>query len=268
MEIWGGNQGIEDAISTPGIDAWVYSRPYDGEHAGGDIHYVSMCNAGYVARFAVTDISGHGGVVAETARTLRALMRRNINTPDNSRFARALNEAFQMERSGGRFATAILASYFAPTDELILVNAGHPRPLHYAAAEGLWRLLGPEGGGEPESNLPIGIIDPTEFVQFAVRLGRGDLVVLYTDGLIEAKGPDGEMLGESGLLRVIASLDPARPDALRASLLEAIVARQGGAAIGDDVTVVVLHHNASDPPRYSLGEQITALAKTIGLLKV
>lgn len=281
MEIWGGNESIDSAVSTPGIDAWVYSRPFEGEHAGGDIHYVSMCNAGKIARFVVADVSGHGEVVAEAARTLRALMRRNINTPDNTRFTRALNEAFRMEATGGKYATAVLATYFAPSDELIVVNAGHPRPMWYSARQCAWRLLdekasreaepvarAPGSSGASASNLPIGIIEPTEFSQFAVVLGRGDLVLIYTDGLIEAKSPDGEMLGEAGLLRLVSSLDTARPDRLIPALLAAVEAHQGGAPIGDDVTAVLLHHNASDPPHYSLGEQVKALAKTLGLMPV
>lgn len=269
MEIWGGNETIDDAISTPGIDAWVYSRPYKGERAGGDVHYVSMCGSGRIARFVVADVSGHGAMVAEVARTLRGLMRRNINTLDNTRFTRALNEAFQMDATGGKFATAVLATYFAPTDELILVNAGHPRPMFYSAATGRWRSLAEKDGADKSaSNLPLGIIDPTDFSQFAVRLSRGDLVLIHTDGLIEAKSPSGEMLGEQGLLSLLGGLDAARPDRLIPGLLDAIERYQGGAAIGDDVTCVLLHHNAADVPRYTLGEYARSLAKMVGLLPV
>ncbi len=273
MEIWGGNETIDSAISTPGIDAWVYSRPFVGEHAGGDIHYVSMCNAGKIARFFVADVSGHGEIVAEVARTLRGLMRKNINTLDNTRFTCALNESFQMDQTGGKYATAIVATYFSPTDELIVVNAGHPRPLHYRSADGAWRAMTEKESPEEAkaaaaTNLPLGIIDPTEFSQFVTRLGRGDLVLFYTDGLMEAKSPAGDMLGEEGLLKLIARLDAGSPDRIIPELLALIERYQGGRPIGDDVTCVLLHHNASDPPRYSLGEQITALAKTIGLLGV
>lgn len=270
MEIWGGNETMDNAVSTPGIDAWVYSRPFEGEHEGGDIHYVSMCNAGKISRFCVADVSGHGGIVAEAARTLRELMRKNINTLDNTRFTCALNESFQMDRTGGKYATAVLATYFSPTDELIVVNAGHPRPLHYRAAEGTWSLLrdtGTAADASAATNLPLGIIDPTEFAQFVTGLGRGDLVLFYTDGLIESKDADGAMLGEAGLMRLAGELDASRPETLVAELLRRIEDAQGE-AIGDDVTCVLLHHNASEPPHYSLGERVTALAKTIGLMPV
>lgn len=269
MEIFGGNEPIDTAISTPGVDAFIFSRPYAGEHAGGDIHYASMCVTGRIARFMVADVSGHGEVVAEVARTLRGLMRKNINTLDNARFTRALNTAFQMDTTGGKFATAILASYFAPTDELIVVNAGHPRPLRFDAERGAWSILTEAGQeGKSAANLPLGIIDPTEFSQFSTRLNRGDLVLFYTDGLIEASSAGGQMLGEEGLIRLVSSLDRGAPERMIPQLLARIEAHQGGKPIGDDVTCVLLCHNASNPPKYSLGEQMTALAKAIGLRPV
>jgi serine phosphatase RsbU (regulator of sigma subunit) len=269
MEIWGGNETIDNALSSPGIDAFVYSRPYEGQHAGGDVHYVSMCGSGRLARFVVADVSGHGGSVAQIATTLRYLMRRNINTLDNTRFTRALNESFQMEKTGGKYATAVLASYFAPTDELIVVNAGHPRPLYFRADRAEWTILSEDGAqhATSASNLPLGIIDPTEFSQFVTKLRRGDLVFFYTDGLMEAKSPSGEMLGELGLLKLIGELDAAQPDRIIRDLLDRIERYQDGKPIEDDVTCVLLHHNAGDVPIYSMGEYLVSAAKMLGLLR-
>ncbi len=69
------------------------------------------------------------------------LMRRHINTANQTRFAVDLNRAFSNLDLDGRFATAVLATYFAPTDHLIICNAGHPRPLLYRAAGNTWDLL-------------------------------------------------------------------------------------------------------------------------------
>lgn len=41
-EVWGGNRAIQSGIATPAIQAWIDSRPFDGDDAGGDIHYVSL----------------------------------------------------------------------------------------------------------------------------------------------------------------------------------------------------------------------------------
>ena len=270
MEIWGGNQAIDNAVSVPGIDAWVYSRPYAGDTSGGDIHYVSLCGGGKIARFAVADVSGHGASVGEVAVKLRSLMRRHINTVNQTRFIRALNQEFTSLESGGRFATALLSTYYAPNDHLVVCNAGHPAPLWYRAANATWRPLVHQMAERVKSlaNLPLGIIEPTQYHQFAVRLEPGDLVLLFTDSLIEAVGPDGAQLGPEGLLEIVRRLDPMRPERICAELLKTVAAYRGGAPEGDDVTVLLLRHNARNPDRQPVGEMIRIVGKMLGLLRV
>src|SRR2546423_1619348 len=79
MEIRGGSRAVEEAFDTPGLDAWLYSRPYEGADRGGDLHYVSLCGGGVITRVVVADVSGHGAQVAEFSEALRLLMRKNIN---------------------------------------------------------------------------------------------------------------------------------------------------------------------------------------------
>ena len=149
MEIWGGNEAIDNAISVPGIDAWVVSEVYHGDARGGDVHYISMCGAGRITRFMLADVAGHGEGVGELGRSLRKLMRRNINTLNQVRFARALNKQFASAGRVGQFATALLTTYFAPTDHLVICNAGHPRPLWYRAQTRQWHLLDGEADAPP-----------------------------------------------------------------------------------------------------------------------
>lgn len=283
MEIWGGNEATVTSLSVPGLDVWITSTPYAGEAQGGDIHYLSMCGSGRISRFAVADVAGHGDVVGELAVKLRRLMRKHINTLDQTRFARDLNREFALLNAAGRFATALLTTYFAPTDQLIVVNAGHPRPLWYDASDRRWRALDREavdgidsGGadararywGQPVSNLPLGVIEPTEYVQFAVKLERDDLVLIYTDSLIEARSSDGPMLGESGLLSLVSHLDAADPRGLSEALQSALTAHRGGAPPDDDQTIVLLRHNASEPPPMTMGQAVKSLAKMVGLMRV
>ena len=91
MEVRGGNEPVDTAFSMPGVEAWVYSRPYHatGESdadvtGGGDVHYVSSCATGRVTRMLVADVSGHGTTVCDAAGGLRSLMRRfvNLHRPD------------------------------------------------------------------------------------------------------------------------------------------------------------------------------------------
>jgi sigma-B regulation protein RsbU (phosphoserine phosphatase) len=276
MEVWGGHDGFLGEVSVPGNDVYVGCTPHLGDAQGGDIYYVSNCAAGLITRFVLADVAGHGKIVAATAAGLRDLMRRSINTPDQSRFAKALNKQFT--RESGRFATAVLVSYFAPTDHAIICNAGHPRPLHYSVSRGAWRFLdadvpdalGAERSGEVgASNLPLGVIDPTAYEQFAIRLDRGDLLLLYSDAFLEARGGDGKPWGEEGLLNVTRTATQSGIDAsrLREQVLAEIARRTGEDSLDDDATMIVLHHNASDPPEQSLGERIVVLGKMLGLIR-
>src|SRR5688572_24888186 len=112
MEVWGGNQAIDNGVVMAGLDAWLYGRPFRDQAAAGDLHYVSSCAAGMVTRVLVADVSGHGEKVAEAAGKLRLLMRRYVNFVDQTRFVRALNGEFGQIAQAGGFATAVAATYF------------------------------------------------------------------------------------------------------------------------------------------------------------
>ena len=270
MEIWGGNGAFDSALSVPGIDAWVYSRPYAGEARGGDIHYVSTCGHGQIARFVVADVAGHGEAVGELAAKLRSLMRKHINQLDQTRFVQALGREFSSLAQAGTFATALLASYFAGTDHLVLCNAGHPRPMWYRAGTRTWHLVKHDIAQRVETvpNLPLGVVPDTDYYQFAVQLEKGDLVLIYTDSFTEAKNAGDELLGEDGLMSLMQDIDPSRPEQFSRSLLEAVSSYRDHAPADDDMTVVLLHHNAADPPRQSMVDMVKVLGKMMGLVKV
>src|SRR5687768_16208194 len=192
MEIWGGCDPADAAVSVPGLDAWVYSRPYREHHAaapeseggGGDVYYVSSCATGRINRLLVADVSGHGADVAQTAVQLRSLMRRHVNQIDQTRFIKMMNAQFAALATCGCFATAISSTFFAPTNHLSLCNAGHPPPLVYRAAERAWSFLQQDRAAKAATsadNFPLGIADLSDYAQFDVRLKVGDLVLCYTD---------------------------------------------------------------------------------------
>jgi len=271
MEIWGGTGRSSQRVDTPGMDVHVYSEPYRGEEAGGDIHFVSTCGMGNLTRLLLADVAGHGEVVSELSGKLRQLLKRHIHNLDNSDFARALNEEFGDVADGGRFATAVIATYFAPTDQLVVVNAGHPRPLWHSRAAGGWRLLDDEGApardGAPE-NLPLGIIGGTNYRQFVVNLAPGDRIVLYSDALAEAAAPSGAQLGEAGLLDAARRVDDPDVEKLSERLRTAVEDHRGQAPADDDATVLAIHHTGGKAPRPSLGDRLTVLAQMVGLMPV
>jgi hypothetical protein len=114
MEVWGGNRAVNNGVVMPGIDAWVYSQPFEGHEAGGDVHYVSSCATGRITRLLVADVAGHGEQVADIADRLRHLMRKYINYMDQTRFIARMNTAFQDAGMDGRFATAVVKVHSGP----------------------------------------------------------------------------------------------------------------------------------------------------------
>src|SRR5271163_4772900 len=127
MEVWGGSQLTSSGVELGGLDVWVYSKPFGEAQRGGDVYYVSSCASGRISRLLLADVSGHGQSVAATAADLRTLMRRFVNRLDQSEFVRLLNQQFTALSQAGTFATAVVATFFAPSQRLIVCNAGHPR---------------------------------------------------------------------------------------------------------------------------------------------
>lgn len=263
MEVWGGNRAIDTGVRMPGLDAWVYSRPYGSEKAadpsqvgGGDIHYVTSCNTGRITRLCIADVSGHGEKVSKAAIALRKLMGKFSNYVDQTRFVEELNRKFSdiaseegEEVVTGSFATAVVASFFAPGDELSICNAGHPHPAKYNAAERRWELLTPTTSDDAGlANLPLGVLSPTRYPSASIPFLPGDIVLFYTDSLIEARLVGGGMLGLKGLLEVLNGLGKPNPKNLIPKLLEKITERSLNAVIfDDDVTALLIQRNARAP---------------------
>jgi len=267
MEVWGGSQLTSRGVEMGGLDAWVYSKPFGDAQRGGDVYYASSCATGRITRLLLADVAGHGTPVASTAANLRTLMRRFVNRLDQTEFVRLLNQQFTALSETGTFATAVVSTFFAPTQRLIVCNAGHPRPLLYRASTGEWSFLGAEPTAEDASpnNMPLGILDITEYEQLDLQLETGDCVLSYTDALTESRDADGEMLGEAGLLRILKLLGEIEPRLLTRTLLREIRDRHSENLTEDDVTVLLVRANGRRP-RFSLRETLWAQLRFAGSL--
>lgn len=262
MEVWGGSQLTTRSVEFGGLDTWVYSRPYKQAHSGGDVYYASSCATGRISRFLVADVAGHGEAVAVTAADLRTLMRRFVNRLDQKEFVRLLNRQFAALPKDSVFATAIVTTFFSPTRRLIICNAGHPRPLLYRVQQQKWDLLGYEGSSNPATprNLPLGLLDITDYEQFDIELEPGDCLLSYTDALIESRDADSQMLGEAGLLRITRLLGDVEPQKLIEALVAEIADRYPQNLTDDDVTVMLIRANGRNP-HYPFSEKVKALIR-------
>lgn len=247
LEVWGGNGPVDRALCVPGLDVWVYAVPFENASAGGDVHFVSSCGSGRIARLVVADVSGHGATVAETARTLRSLIWRFMNHVDQRRLVMSMNQEFTRLADQGRFATAVVATYFSPTGALSLCNAGHPPPLLYSKAAKSWRYLEASAAnntGEGD-NFPLGILSDGGYQQFDTALKAGDLLLCYTDSLVEAVCRDGSFLGAQRLAELVGTVETAEP----AHLIHHLLAKMAvyGATLNDDVTLLLARCSGPAP---------------------
>jgi serine phosphatase RsbU (regulator of sigma subunit) len=198
-------------------------------------------------------------------------MQRHVNQHDQARFVRALSSEFDGLARHGRFATAVAFTYDAPPNRLLVCNAGHPPPLIWRGRLQAWSLLEP---AVPElGNVPLGIEADVEYEEFAASIEFGDVVICYTDALIEARRgspgpaesnsaegnsagggpaggsaaaenvPTGQMLGEEGLLHLVRDLDPRDGTTLIPRLIAAVTAAKF--AFDDDLTILIFRPNGA-----------------------
>jgi len=247
LEVWGGNQHVSALLELPGLLAWVESAPYKEAAEGGDLHYLSACNNGVVARIALADVSGHGTEVSGIAENLRKLMREYVNYWDQTEFVQRLNDAFPKDDSGMKYASAIILGFYRGSGELLFTNAGHLPPLWYRADKREWSFLREDSPAAKDSieGLPLGLIPGTSYQQTAVQLMPGDLLVLYTDGVSESFNGEEKELGLQGLLEIAAAVPVHSPAAAGFALLAAVDAFRGGEPRRDDATVLVLQRQAN-----------------------
>jgi phosphoserine phosphatase RsbU/P len=182
----------------------------------------------------VADVAGKSVPAALLMATFQAslhtLARASMALPD---LVEALNGYACAHSLGGlRFTTAFLADLEPAARALTYVSAGHNPPILRRASGQIERL---EAGG-----LPLGIAPSARHDYSTIRLDSGDLLVIFTDGVVEAENATGEEYGEPRLLQLLSSTPggEARDDLSR--LMASVDAFVGAARQHDDITCLVL----------------------------
>jgi phosphoserine phosphatase RsbU/P len=142
-----------------------------------------------------------------------------------------LNKAICANCPDNRFITFFMTVADPATGELVYTNAGHNPPLLVRAAGGFDKLA---GGG-----VILGILPMAGYQETRVEMQRGDILVLFSDGVTEAANPKDEDFGEERLAELVASMRD-RPAAEIVEAIDVAVTEfTEGAPAADDITVVV-----------------------------
>ena len=170
----------------------------EATEVGGDFYDVFDTSHGWSV--VMGDVCGKGAdaaaVTALARYTLRTL---GVQETSPAEVLRKLNEALLRQRKDRRFCTVAYASLEVNgggSAHVCLATGGHPLP-YVLRADGTVETVG-------EPGTLLGVLPDVRLSDTAVRLRRGDVMVLYTDGVTEARGPRG-MFGPDQLAAVIAS---------------------------------------------------------------
>jgi serine phosphatase RsbU (regulator of sigma subunit) len=178
----------------------------------------------------IADVSGKGIPAALLMAGLQASVR-SLTLPGipPCEVCRRLNDMVHETTSAARYATLFFALYDPHDRNLVYTNAGHFPPLHIGA-NGPVRLS--QGG------LPIGLMPGSLYGEGRRELGIGDLLVLYTDGVVEQPNPAGEEFGEARLVELLARHRDASLSDLLNVVVEEIRRFSAGGPPHDDITLV------------------------------
>lgn len=221
-----------DVPSVPGLDiAGVYRPAGDGSEVGGDFYDVFETGRGTWA-IVLGDVCGKGPSAATLTSLARYTVRAEaLRTPYPSAVLAALHDAF-VRYHPDQFCTALFLTLDHRPDGVgvTVASGGHHLPLR-RRPDGRIETLGQPGA-------ILGMLDTPHLGQTTTVLGPGDVVVLYTDGVTEARNQSG-FFDDERLIALIAGAGglPARDIASR--LLAAALDFQHGEP-RDDIAIVVL----------------------------
>jgi serine phosphatase RsbU (regulator of sigma subunit) len=179
----------------------------------------------------IADVSGKGIPAALLMAGLQGSVRSMaVPTAQPSEVNRRLNEMLYRSSSASRYATLFYGLYDARRRVLTYSNAGHYPPLHFGEG-GPVRL---EADG-----IPIGLLPEYSYGQGRRVLKSGDLLVLFTDGIIESPNLEDEEFGESRLIDLLSSNRHRDLNDIVLLVLQDLARWTGGAPPFDDATIVL-----------------------------
>jgi sigma-B regulation protein RsbU (phosphoserine phosphatase) len=214
----------------PRVDLAAFSRP--ARNVGGD--YYDVVTPGEGLGVLVCDVAGKGVPAALIMVMVRTIFRMSQeDSMDPGPVTSWINRGVSGNVDTGRFATLTYVSLDRDSNTLRYSNAGHlPSILvHRDEQEPRWL---------PAEEIPIGIESGTDYVTREVSLRPGDTLVLYTDGLAEARSPGGEEFGEDRIADVVVNHRHESADDILAAVRERVDEFVQDETQQDDQTIVIM----------------------------
>jgi PAS domain S-box-containing protein len=224
----------------PGVEVGAEYLPVgEANEVGGDFYdLINTVENGWIC--AIGDVRGKGveaaSVTALARYTIRAV---TLKDDKPSEILAALNEAMLRQLSEDRFCTAACIRLEpedgSPGVGIDVSRAGHPAPL-LVSSDGKVEEVGPPGRA-------LGVFDDAELGDGSLRFMPGEALVLYTDGVTEARSPDGDFFGDERLRCLLTSCSTLDAAGIAARIKNVVLDFQEGYP-RDDLAVLVLRATA------------------------
>jgi serine phosphatase RsbU (regulator of sigma subunit) len=236
---------------TPDLKGWDIATRYVVNHSpGGDYYDFFHLADNRRLALVVADASGHGAAAAITVAQVRTFLHscpltcghsfspfcpvEGCALPAPGVVLAHLNRLLEENTLSDHFMTAYYAVLDLNTGTFLHANAGHPRPRWWRAALGTVEEV-PDGAGPP---LGMGLANT--YSQASIRLEPGDVLVFYTDGLVEART---RLHGAFGITRLDTAIREGAAkgaEAVKRKVMDSWQKFLAGKPCEDDVTLVVL----------------------------
>lgn len=219
-------------IAMDGITASGYCNP--AADVGGDYYDYLPLENGKLGLI-IADVTGHGfyaGLFVAMAKSCLHTQAKIDFEPD--RIMEAMNRTVAMSIQSGLFMTCCYVLLDTQSRSLTYTNAGHFFPYLFRKQTGSLEQL--------ESTEPLLGMFGTESASFSKQRRtweKGDILVLYSDGITEARNPDGEMFENNRLEQIITANSDKTPAEIKEVVLQTLSDYCGGTEQDDDVTLVV-----------------------------
>jgi len=233
---------IQTAIlpqQPPAVPGYLFSVYYQPQtESGGDYYDFVDVGEGRLG-IVVADVTGHGVGAGMVMAMLRSALRTYApGKLDAAGVLKQVNPVLFRDTLPTMFATVFYGVLDTRTHELYYTSAGHQQGILYLPEEKKIRLL--KGGGMPVGMVESSIFDP-EIHLYKVPLRQGEFLILYTDGITEAKNARKEEFEENRFYEAIARHASPQLDHMRDALIQEVAGFCGDTPPTDDRTMLIVY---------------------------
>jgi sigma-B regulation protein RsbU (phosphoserine phosphatase) len=219
----------EENPQIAGWKVWLYSRPAN-EVCGDLVDYLKLSDLHIGLTMA--DVAGKGLSAALMMSKLQATVRAIANEKDAlSKLAENVNHIFHRDSLPSLFASMIYIQVIPDKGKLKYVNAGHLPPLI---------LKGDTVEELPKGDAAIGIIKDSKFKEQKIELKKGEVLIVYSDGVTEATNEIGQFFGKDRLFNTIKKYKDLTVDKLGEAITRQVEFFCGDAPRSDDLSLIIL----------------------------